>query len=370
MADFKILQLAHGKIKPDYISAYAIRVNNLLDKNSWKICSVAGLILHDEKDNNVIEYRSILTTVYSLLKGNRFLEIAISKGIFLRKKYINDVKSLISQADIVIFEGPWQYNLFQSYLKGKFVVYDAHNVESLLRLGNKYHDYTVDLEKRLVQESQLLISVSQSDMKYFNEKFNCKNSCLVTHILENKTYEWKGEESNHIIFIGSIYQPNVEAVEFIISMAVEFPDFQFDIVGNINKHGFAHTPKNVVFHGLVNDQEKNQLLQNSCIALNPIFSGGGRNVKMVDYIMHGVPVISTELGIRGFENYNLSGSIIIAQSKSFKDAIKKVTENRELLKAMGKNMVKLRDEILKAEGNQNAYSLIKSEYKKWKINNN
>ncbi|WP_276935672.1 glycosyltransferase [Ferroplasma acidiphilum] len=366
MATIKILQLSHGKIIPDYISAYAMRVNHLLEGNSWKICSVGGIILHDIKENNIEEYRSLMSTTYSVLKGNRSLEIAISKGILLRKKYINSVRALISEAEAIIFEGPWEYPLFEKLLENKFVVYDAHNVESLLRTGNKYHDYTEEIEGKLVQRSNLLISVSENDLKYFKEKFNPGNAILLTHLLKNVKYQWNGEDSRDIIFIGSIYGPNIEAVEFILSLARTMPDFQFHIIGNVNTHGFPHKPGNVQFHGLIQDAEKDNLFGNSCIALNPIFTGGGRNVKMIDYIMHGLPVISTEIGIRGLSQYDLSGAVAVEKPEHFKETILKLTGNRDKLKSMSENTFKLKEKILATESSFTAYEIISKEYEKWK----
>ncbi len=366
MAPVKILQLSHGKIIPDYISAYALRVNHLLDGNSWKICSVAGLIFHDNHDGMVEEYRSLMTTAYSIIKGNRFLEIAISRGIFLRKKYLNTVKSLIPRADAIIFEGPWEYLLFEKLLENKFVIYDAHNVESLLRIGNKYHDYTENIEAKLVHRSNLLLSVTESDLKYFREKLGCTNGVLLTHIPGNREYRWNGENSHDIIFIGSIYGPNIEAVEFIISLAKTMPDFQFHILGNVNIHRFPHTPGNIKFHGIVKEAVKDELFRNAFIALNPIFTGGGRNVKMIDYIMHGIPIISTEIGIRGLADYDYSGGIMVEKENNFKDTILNLDRNRNLLKSMAESIIKLRKEILDAEGSINAYDIISEEYEKWK----
>ena len=177
-------------------------------------------------------------------------------------------------------------------------------------------------------------------------------------------YQWNGEDSRDIIFIGSIYGPNIEAVEFILSLAKTMPDFQFHIIGNVNTHGFPHKPGNVIFHGLVQDEERDNLFRNSCIALNPIFTGGGRNVKMIDYIMHGLPVISTETGIRGLDRYDLSGAVAVETPENFKDTISKLTGNRDKLKSMSENTFKLKEKILAAESSLNAYTIISEEYKK------
>ena len=88
---------------------------------------------------------------------------------------------------------------------------------------------------------------------------------------------------------------------------------------------------------------------------------------MIDYIMHGLPILSTEIGIRGLTNYSSLNAIMVKKSENFRDAILKLADNRESLKSMAENICKLRDELLKAEGGKNVYNIIKTEYEKWKL---
>ena len=361
-----IVQICHGKIYPPYISAYALRANNLLKGYYTTIVSTGGMVIRDNFTNNIREYRSMVTTIYSVVKGNRYLEIAISRGKFLRKKYIESVKSIISKSDIVILEGPWQYYLFRGDLKGKYIVYDAHNAESLLRKTNKYYEYALHLEKDLVTASNLILTVSSQDMDYFIESFNAKNIFIATHILGNSTYQWKGENSKDIVFIGSIYGPNIDAVNFILSIARDLPDFRFNIIGNVNLHRFPHIPGNVKFYGMVNDEEKNRILSSSFLALNPVFEGGGRNVKMVDYIMHGIPIITTEIGSRGFSDYNFRNAFIVDSGKNYVSIINKIASDRERLKMMSQSVEELGNKLIIKAGDKEASSIILQEYTKWK----
>ena len=360
---YKVLQICYGKIYPPYISAYALRVKNIIPDIDITV-STAGMIFHDQHFGNIKEYRSILLTIYSIFKRNRYLEIALSKGEFIRHKYIKDVQNFIKDSDIIIFEGLWQYNLFRDFVSKKFIVYDAHNVESNIRKNTKYYNYTFELEKELVERANLVLTVSNEDYKTFKEEFNCKTVFLATHILGNKIYSWEGINSKNIVFIGSIYKPNIDAVEYIMSIASELPDFQFSIIGNVNLHRFSHVPKNVKFYGMIGEDEKNRILSSSIMALNPVFEGGGRNVKMVDYIMHGLPIISTTIGVRGFSGYDLNGAIIV--SDNIKEKLQEVVKNKELLKSLSENVYKLVNEIIQQEGSINTESIIKKEYEKWK----
>jgi glycosyltransferase involved in cell wall biosynthesis len=361
-----IVQICHGKIYPPYISAYALRANNLLKGYNTTIVSTGGMVIKDNFTDRIREYRSILTTAYAIIKGNRYLEIALSRGQFVRKKYIEGVKSLISGCDIVILEGPWQYYIFKDSLNGKYVVYDAHNAESLLRKDNKYYEYTLKLERDLVTSSDLILTVSSQDRDYFIKTFNGKNIFLATHILGNRIFHWDGENSRSIVFIGSIYRPNIDAVNFILSIARELPDFKFNIIGNVNLHRFPHVPGNVKFYGMVNEDEKNKILSSSLLALNPVFEGGGRNVKMVDYIMHGIPIITTETGARGFSEYSVNNAFIIDSGENYVSIIREIASNRQALESMSKSIGQLREEMLEKEGNGDASGIIMSEYSKWK----
>ncbi len=369
MDEPKIVQICHGKIYPPYVSAYALRANNLLTGYNTTIVSTGGMIIKDNFINNIREYRSLLTTLYAAIKGNRYFEIAVSRGQFMRRKYTDSVKSIISESDIVILEGPWQYYLFKSSLEDKYVVYDAHNVESLLRKENKYYAYTVELEKGLVNDSNLILSMAAPDMDYFINYFQAKNIFLETIMLGGITFQWNGENSRNIVFIGSIYKPNIDAVNFILGIARQLPEFQFNIIGNVNLHRFPHVPGNVKFYGMLTEDAKNKILSSSILALNPVFEGGGRNVKMVDYIMHGIPIITTEIGARGFSEYNINKAFIVDSGENYVSIIKELTSNKEILETMSRSVEELRDAMIKKEGIGNASDIIIREYSKWKSKN-
>lgn len=58
-------------------------------------------------------------------------------------------------------------------------------------------------------------------------------------------------------------------------------------------------PENVRFMGLIDELPKNMILGLADVALNPMTSGTGTNLKMLDYFAAGIPVISTPFGVRG-----------------------------------------------------------------------
>ena len=58
-------------------------------------------------------------------------------------------------------------------------------------------------------------------------------------------------------------------------------------------------PDNVELMGTVSSEFKQAVLGVADVALNPVTTGSGTNIKMLDYFAAGVPVISTPFGARG-----------------------------------------------------------------------
>ena len=303
----RILQVAHGKVIPQFVSAYSLRCHSLIKKSKRTLISFAGAIFKDENLGYSEQYRSLLVTGISFIRGDRALEIYISRGRYLRKKYLKKLRELVRNSDIIIFEGPWQYPLVKGLIDDKFVVYDAHNVEYSLREGNRFQKECKAIECSLLDRSNIVLVVTNRDMSIFKEIYNIEENKLHFSpiVVNHSQVKWKGLNSQHIVFIGSIYAANNSALLRIYELAKIFPDCIFDIIGSV-KGERKPKLKNLVMHGTVEDSVKDEIMSNAFVALNPVTEGSGRNVKMVDYLAHGLPIISTPIGTRGFENFKFA----------------------------------------------------------------
>ena len=361
------LQIAHGRILPDYSSAYSLRCHTLIKKLDRKLISTAGAIFKDEKSGYAEQYRSILLTGLSFIKGNRSLEIYIAKGKYIRKRYLERIKQLVESSEIIIFEGPWQYPLIKNLLNSKLIVYDAHNVEYSLREGNKYQGDCKKIEGDLLSRSDIVYSVTKKDIEIFKQvyKISADKIYFAPHEINLSKIEWLGGTSNHIVFIGSIYSPNNIAVNQIVELAHQYPQFIFDIIGSA-KPSKGSKLKNIIYHGVVENNRKDEIMGRSFLALNPVEEGSGRNLKMIDYLAHGLPILSTPIGIRGFEDFNISNSIIVSEPDQFGTNIVKLSEEREKIKEMSKNSRILYEEILKTENKIDPDEIITQAYIKFK----
>jgi len=102
------------------------------------------------------------------------------------------------------------------------------------------------------------------------------------------------------LFMGSWHQPNIEALEDILAAATSAPEIRFVVLGSVCwAVKDRPVPENVDLIGQVETQVRNDLLAAAHVALNPMRSGSGTNLKMLDYFASGIPVISTAFGARG-----------------------------------------------------------------------
>ena len=87
------------------------------------------------------------------------------------------------------------------------------------------------------------------------------------------------------------------------------PEVTFVIVGGASERaiveGYASlVPANVRLLGAVSDAARNEAYAAADIAINPMFTGSGTNIKMLDFLAAGLPTISTLHGARGISNRN------------------------------------------------------------------
>jgi len=102
------------------------------------------------------------------------------------------------------------------------------------------------------------------------------------------------------LFMGSWHQPNVEALSRVAAVARALPAVHFIAIGSVCQAPLASpAPPNLRLLGLVDEPAKQLLFECADVALNPMSSGSGTNVKMLDWLAAGLPVITSRVGARG-----------------------------------------------------------------------
>jgi glycosyltransferase involved in cell wall biosynthesis len=231
---------------------------------------------------------------------------------------------LQNTADCIVHESPYMldYDLLFGFDK-RPRIYNSYNVESDLVSqvwkGSEapfYVRYIEELEGRLVRGSQVRFAVSKMDADRFAEKFNVFADTF--SVAENGVDTGEFEQLERIknsrpvaLFFGSLHPPNIEAANFVISDLAPFcPSVDFVIAGSCLPANLPNVTANVKTLGRVDDATRKRLFATSDVALNPMFSGGGTNLKALEYLAARIPMISTRLGARGLSLTHGRDSII------------------------------------------------------------
>lgn len=243
-------------------------------------------------------------------------------------KYGEELKKSIESSDIVIISHPYLYEEAKKYLKDKLFIYEAHNVESIMKrnmLPDSGYAKTLvqkvfDIEQECCEKSKFIMTCSYEDQVTLNQIYGVPMEkmvvipngvdCDITTFTpvdqrrENKkTLELENEKL--ALFMGSWHKPNLEACEEILKIALQCPEVKFLLMGSqcaYFENRKKMLPPNVGMLGLVSEEEKKRIFAVVDFALNPMLSGSGTNLKMFDYMSAGIPVITTEFGTRGIDN--------------------------------------------------------------------
>lgn len=243
------------------------------------------------------------------------------------------MKSLAEQDDAVclVASHPYLFPAMRRALPDVPLLYDAHNVESDMKtavLGTNHADLlreVFDVERECVRTARTVLVCSDDDARRFEERYalppeRCRrvpNGCDCSSVLFAGAEErcalrrrLDSPEAKLALFIGSGHRPNTEAVEHIMRMAESLPDVQFLIAGSVSTQSAIREqvrPDNVHLLGIVSELVKNVLLRAADIGLNPITSGSGTNLKIIEYVVAGLETVSTRFGVRGLDEDVLAG---------------------------------------------------------------
>jgi glycosyltransferase involved in cell wall biosynthesis len=102
------------------------------------------------------------------------------------------------------------------------------------------------------------------------------------------------------LFLASWHQPNVLAARRLVPVARATPGVDFLVIGSVGSAlAEQPLPDNLRLTGAITAEHKQDVLRVADVALNPVTTGSGTNIKMLDYFASGLPVIASAFGARG-----------------------------------------------------------------------
>lgn len=235
---------------------------------------------------------------------------------------IERVQEIAKNSLVVFAEHTYTWNIIKTACPDKHLWYRANNVEydykrttwDKIGCPSDLLQDTYDIEKECCEECERVLTVSSLEIDRFMELYNLPEKFREKFIDIRSGYDTDNlrtvmpsqrkkvsEKYNNVGFFITSYTPyGQRAAENCINIAKVCPDLLIIIAGTI-KRVFTERalPDNVIFTGVISDEEKVYYLQHCDFALNLLEEGAGINVKMFEYFAFGIPVITTEHGARG-----------------------------------------------------------------------
>lgn len=303
--------------------------------------------------------------------GKTIIDSAFHQLAVNSKEYVAEAQRFAKQADVVIFSHPWIFPLVKDYINkaSQTIIYDSHNVEGYLRtmllddggFGSEIAREVVRVEYELCHYADLVLACSHDDRQLFNKLYQIPFSKI--KVVPNGVFSKKilpADKRDKIrlkeelglgcepasIFIASGYPPNVEAADFIChNLAPKLNDVQFIIAGGVGDAfdiSQLHQAgiKNVKFTGHISEEDKIKYLQACDLAINPMFSGSGTNIKMFDFFAAGLPTITTATGARGIPLLS-SPAYCISEQEDFAKSIRSLLNDDRQMINLSENAIGL-----------------------------
>jgi polysaccharide biosynthesis protein PslH len=326
-------------------------------KSNFQDSSIDLVTFYQQDDfsqNDLLRLKGIVNHVYSVKQSNQSLytnwSLKYSNNIrkYLRRNMIRLVKQLsqTNHYDVVFIDRILMYYYVRFFPQNTFITLieeniewqiwekkykESHNLFRFLILRSAHLLY--GFETKAIKKSDFVLSVSLDDAKIIRK---IKDSSLestvfpvpfVSQLRSPEDILEKLPTPKKVIFTASFdYFPNEKAALYIIqNIASHFSEsVTFYLIGknpskNMVKEAELH--KNIVITGFVPSLE--EYFKSADLFLNPVTIGSGINIKMLESLGRGVPILTSQFGLRGFDT-----SIIkcVSVYNSEEECIKRIQE--------------------------------------------
>ena len=271
----------------DYIGAPKSRVATLLTN----LCLLTGRLTS----------KSIIRIIKELVKNNADKIILDSSRLGILALVIRLIRKDVQV--VTIYHNCERVILIDQIKQNYIYILSAPAVLLAEYLARKFSDKHV----LLTDKDRLDLGITQ-------------NYEVLTPMLSNKFINKNREGIKVVGFLGSNYKPNNDAADYINEvLADEFPDIIFMIAGSCKLSSLAR--KNVHYRGFVNNIQT--FFEEIDVFLSPVMTGSGINIKLIDSLSYGTPVICSDICASGFEEFQGHGVSIYSNTRKLIEIIKK-----------------------------------------------
>lgn len=255
--------------------------------------------------------------------------------------------------DVIQFEQPHLWPIvhrltLEGLLKKTLIVYSSQNIEHEMQLEDDTFNGVFDplkiselwhLEKQAAANSHLTIAVSDYDGNILRE-MGARNVITALNGCEDVSGSNQiclspvvKTDSPYVLFVSSAHKPNYYGfVRLLKLMSEAGSSIPMVVAGSISSllvnNNFLKSSIDLTLLGFVDRKLLRELYSNSAAVVVPKIAGGGSNLKTSEALHLGCRLISTPLGMRGFEPYIFQENVTVAElNKHFITILESVINN-------------------------------------------
>jgi len=283
----------------------------------------------------------------------------LNAGELLKKRRWTELEERLSSAQAILYESPWGYEPGALPIpEGVPLVFMSQNAEfkfiEMYRKQRKpFVNYIAKLiehkEFQILRDADVVATITAQDAEVLSNKYGISRSKMYVvprGINLDRFPVLFGQEKQVLrdalgigdqivgLFVGSAHGPNLIAAQSLIKMSEKILDnVLIIVVGTVAKYFKGQNKENLWF---VPVEVPQPYLQIADMALNPVTTGSGLNIKMLEYFGLELPCVTTTFGARGIEGQP-GEDLIIAELDEFPHVINLLAQNPELRNRIGKN---------------------------------
>lgn len=269
----------------------------------------------------------------------------------------NDVLAS-TDAKFAFVNRPSLFNRIYSQVRDRVrIIYLAHDLHTLrlereLAVNNRLSAASVRamrlLEQVAFEKCTLALLPTKVEAELVREIWGVKNVEQLNYFHFPPT-ELSESQGKRLVFVGGQgHSPNADGVSWFIQRILPglqscFTDLELVVVGSWSDE-FVESASGfgVKFTGLIDEPTLLKTLTGSTIGIAPLRFGAGVKRKVLDYLSHGLPIVSTSIGIEGIgESASPPPGVLVAESESdWISAISCLLADTERRKNIGKEGAK------------------------------
>jgi len=191
-------------------------------------------------------------------------------------------------------------------------------------------------ETKALNRADIIIAVQEHEKKFFSH-ISSKKIIQVGHIL-SCCHSLKEKFEKKILFVASHNPINIDGINFFIDavlsrLKIKYPDVKLIIAGKICNQ--IDKGDNIVFMGEFEDPW--QVYKEADIVINPVRFGTGLNIKTIEALSYGKPLVTTSAGIAGLEYLRNKAFLVADTNLEFIDTLSNLIDNESQRQLLIKN---------------------------------